>query len=139
MGRPYSLDLRERVVAAVCAGMSRRQAAKHFSVGCGDGDPLWTKREEQVGSPAALGMGGKRPFALAAERAWVLARLEANPDISLRALLSELHERGIMVSYFAVWNLVHRLGKSFKKKPARRRAGPARRGAQAHFLAKAST
>jgi transposase len=138
MGRPYSLDLRERVVAAVCAGMSRRQAAKHFSVGVATAI-RWTKREEQVGSPAALGMGGKRPFALAAERAWVLARLEAKPDISLRALLSELHERGIMVSYFAVWNLVHRLGKSFKKKPARRRAGPARRGAQAHFLAKAST
>ena len=31
MGKPYSLDLRQRVVAAVLTGgMSRNQAAQHF-------------------------------------------------------------------------------------------------------------
>jgi transposase len=29
MGRPYSLDLRQRVVAAMATGMSGREAAKH--------------------------------------------------------------------------------------------------------------
>jgi transposase len=33
MGRPYSLDLRTRVVTAMAAGMSGREAAKHFSIG----------------------------------------------------------------------------------------------------------
>ena len=33
MGRPYSLDLRERVVAAMTAGMSGQKAAQHFTVG----------------------------------------------------------------------------------------------------------
>ena len=75
----------------------------------------WTKRERDTGSPAAQAMGGKRPFSLAMERPWVLARLEAKPDLTLRALLCELRERGIAVSYYAVWNIVHRAGKSFKK------------------------
>jgi transposase len=32
MGAPYSLDLRERVVAAVAGGMSRAAAARRFGV-----------------------------------------------------------------------------------------------------------
>ena len=32
MGAAYSLDLRERVVAAVAGGMSRRAAAGHYQV-----------------------------------------------------------------------------------------------------------
>src|SRR3954467_4966926 len=32
MGKPYSLDLRKRVVAAIEGGMSRNQAAKQFGV-----------------------------------------------------------------------------------------------------------
>lgn len=138
MGRPYSLDLRERVVSAVRSGMSCREAAAYFSVGVSSAI-RWTKRERDTGSPAALAMGGKRPFALARERPWVLARLAAKPDLTLRALLSELRERGITVSYYAVGNIVHRAGKSFKKKPARRRAGPAGRGPQTRVLAASST
>jgi transposase len=138
MGRPYSLDLRERVVAAVRSGMSRRDAAAHFSVGVSSAI-RWTKREDDTGSPAALPMGGKRPFLLATEEPWILARLEAKPDLTLRALLSELRERGITVSYYAVWNIVHRAGKSFKKKSARRRTGSPGRGPQAGVLEAAST
>jgi transposase len=33
MGRPYSMDLREQVVAATEGGMSTRQAAARFSIG----------------------------------------------------------------------------------------------------------
>lgn len=73
------------------------------------------------------------------ERPWVLSRLEAKPDLTLRALLSELRERGITVSYYAVWNIVHRAGKSFKKKLARRRTGSPGRRSQARVLEAAST
>ena len=114
MGRPYSLDLRERVVSAVRSGMSCREAAEHFDVGASTAI-RWVQRDRDTGSPAALPMGGKRPFSLAMERPWVLARLASKPDITLRALLAELRDRGIEVSYFAVWHIVHRAGKSFKK------------------------
>ena len=33
MGKPYSMDLRERVVSAVEGGISVRQAAKRFAIG----------------------------------------------------------------------------------------------------------
>jgi transposase len=33
MGKPYSMDLRERVVAAIEGGMSTRQAAARFAIG----------------------------------------------------------------------------------------------------------
>ena len=137
MGRPYSLDLRERVVSAVRSGMSRREAAEQFSVGISSAI-RWTAREGETGSPAALAMGGKRPFVLAMELPWIVSRLAAKPDLTLRALLSELRERGIVVSYYAVWNIVHRAGKSFKKKPARSRAGSPGRGSQARVLATSS-
>jgi hypothetical protein len=42
-----------------------------------------------------------------------MAQLEARPDIALRALLAGLRERGIVVTYFAVRNLVRRAGKNF--------------------------
>ena len=64
MGSPYSLDLRERVVAAVAGGMSRAEAARHFRVSHSSAI-RWTKRQAETGSPAALPVGGKKPFALA--------------------------------------------------------------------------
>ena len=64
-------------------------------------------------------MGGMRPFALANERDWLTARIAEQPDVPLRALLAELHARGIDVSYFAIWNIVDRTDLSFKKKSAR--------------------
>ena len=136
MAAPYSLDLRERVVAAVNSGLSRRAAAERFKVSVSTAI-RWTRRMKETGSPAALPMGGKRPFALAAEVDWVLARLQEKPDITLNALLGELHARGVKVSYYGVWHFVTRAGLSFKKKPARQRTGSPRRGPSARSLASA--
>lgn len=70
-------------------------------------------------------MGGKRPVLLAGQRAFILERIEQVPEISLRALAAELQKRGIVVSYGAIWNFMHREGLSFKKNRSARRAGPA--------------
>ena len=133
MGRPYSLDLRKRVIAAICLGMSCREAAERFDVSPSSAI-RWAERNRQTGSPAARPMGGKRPFSLQTERPWVLARMAAKPDISLRALLAELRERGVNVSYYAVWHIVRRSGLTSKKNTACQRAGSSRRGAQAHAV-----
>lgn len=122
MARPYSLDLRERVVGAVGGGMSCRAVAKVFGVSVAS-VVKWAQRERETGSPAAKPMGGRRPFALEREREWLLARVVQQPDITLRALVAELAERGVFVSLYAVWNLLAREGITFKKKPARQRAG----------------
>jgi transposase len=71
---------------------------------------------------------------LAGEREWLLARIVEQPDLTLRAIQAELAVRGVVVSYDAVWRFYLRQGVTFKKKPARRRAGPAGRGPQAGAL-----
>ncbi len=126
MARAYSLDLRERVVGAVAAGQSCRQVASTFGVSVAS-VVKWSQRFRTAGSAAARPMGGHRPYALAGARDWLLARLVEKPDVTLRALVVELAERGIVVSYYAVWHFFEHEGVSFKKKPARQRTGPARR------------
>jgi transposase len=44
-----------------------------------------------------------------------LARLKGAPDVTLRALVSELGERGAVTSYGSVWRTVHDADLSFKK------------------------
>jgi transposase len=126
MGAPYSLDLRERVVAAVTEGMNRGEAARQFRVSRSSAI-RWTKRSGETGSPAALPMGGKKPFRLAGEEAWIRTRVAEKPDITGRELLAELHQRGVEVSYYGVWHFLDSAGLSFKKNPARQRAGSHRR------------
>ena len=126
MARAYSLDLRERVVGAVAAGQTCRSVAKTFMVSVAS-VVKWSQRQRAVGSPAALKMGGRRPYLVARERDWVLARIAEKPDLTLRALLKELADRGLVVSYYALWHFLHHEGVTFKKKPSRLRTGPAGR------------
>jgi len=114
MARAYSLDLRERVVAAVAAGKSCRMVAATFKVSIAS-VVKWSQRFRATGSAAARPMGGTRAYALAGERDWLLGRLTEKPDVTLRALLAELAERGIKVSYYAVWHFFEHEGISFKK------------------------
>jgi transposase len=137
MGRAYSLDLRERVVAAVVAGESCRSVAATFKVSVAS-VVKWSQRFRATGSAAARPVGGNRPYALSSERDWLLGRLAEQPDVTLRALLAELAERGVKVSYYAVWHFFEHEGISFKKKPARQRAGSSRRRQAAGAMAKVS-
>ena len=58
----------------------------------------WCGRERETGTPAAKPMGGHRPWKLADEREWLLARITEKPDLTLHALLDELAERDAVVS-----------------------------------------
>ena len=76
MARPYSVDLRERVVASVKQeGLSRRQAAARFGVGISTAIN-WVDRYEETGSVAPGKMGGHKPKKLSGEHAdWLRERL----------------------------------------------------------------
>ena len=113
MGAPYSLDIRERVVSAVADGMSCAEAAEDYQVSHPSAI-RWTKCQAETGSPAALPMGGKRPFALAGEEAWIRERVAEKPDVTSRELLGELNVRGVDVSYYGVWHFLDHTGLSFK-------------------------
>ena len=115
MGAPYALDLRARVVATFRSGMSRFETARLFKVS-ESSVQRWARLDLEKGDLAAQPMGGNRPFALAGKCDRILERIAQQPDLPLRALLAELHDRGLKVSYFAVWNIVDRAGLSYKKK-----------------------
>src|SRR5258708_27593834 len=131
MGKPYSMDLRERVVAAVeTGGMSCHRAAAQFGVGVSTAI-IWVRRLRETGSVAPAQMGGHTPKAISGEhRAWLLERTKAR-DFTLHGLVAELAERGLKVDYRAVWNFVHAEKLSFKKNRSGQRARSTRRGASA--------
>jgi len=137
MARPYSLDLRERVAARVASGETCRAVASLFGVSVSSA-VRWSQRQRETGSAAAKPMGGKRPLVLAGERDWLLARIAEKPDLTLRAVAAELAARGVVVSLAAVWTFFAREKISFKKKPARRRAGSRRRGTPTDAMEKIS-
>ena len=115
-GKPYSIDLRERVVAAVeNGGLSARQAAAQFGVGVSTAI-RWAGRVRKTGSVRPSKIGGYKPRAIAGEhRAWLLQRIKER-DFTLRGLVAELAARGLKVDYRSVWTFVHDEKLSFKKK-----------------------
>ena len=117
MARPYSMDLRERVVAAVeREGLSRRQAAVRFGVSYSVAI-AWLKRFHETGSVAPGQMGGHKPRKIAGSyRDWLLQRCR-DADFTLRGLVGELAERGLKVDYRSVWEFVHAEKLSHKKRP----------------------
>jgi transposase len=126
MGKPYSMDLRERAVAAVLKeGLSRHESAARFGVA-----PStvinWMRRFRETGSVAPGQMGGHKPKAIAGEHAAFLARRVWDGAFTLR---------GLKVDYRSVWNgdaaghhcgaagrVVHAEELSFKKNRRRQRA-----------------
>ena len=124
MVRPLSEDLRRRVVRRVEAGHSVREVAETFGVSAAS-VVRWSQLKRQTGSVAAKPMGSRMARSLTGQRDWMLGRLQVKPDLTLRELVAELQERSIAASYGSVWRLLNDEGVSFKKKPARKRAGSA--------------
>ena len=115
MARAYSMDLRERVVAAVEGGLSRRQAAARFGVSYSVAI-YWLKRLRETGSVAPGQMGGHKPRKISGEhRDWLMARCRAQA-FTLNGLVAELAVRGLKVDYRSVWEFVHAEQLSYKKR-----------------------
>ena len=113
MGRPYSQDLRSRIVAAVEGGMSRNAAARQFSVSVSCVVKLM-QRFRRVGTlaPAAR---GRKPYMLAEHEALVREMVAARPDQTLDELTWQLQASGIRVSRSAVNRFLQACGLTFKK------------------------
>src|SRR5438093_2327227 len=126
MGKPYSIDLRERALGAVMrGGLSCNRVAGQFGLGIST-VINWVRRFRETGSVAPSKFGGYRPKAIRGEhRVWFLERVKT--DFTLRGLVAELAERGLKVDYRTVWNFVHAEKLSFKKNRGGQRARSSRR------------
>ena len=127
MTKPYSLDLRERVVARILAGDTIREISDVFGLS-NSCVVKWGQRFRLTGSVAPAKMGGYCSKILIGDtRNWLLQRIETG-DFTLRGLVVELAERGVSADYKTVWKFVHAEGKSYKKNSPGQRTKPSGRG-----------
>lgn len=112
--KPYSNDLRDRVVAAMASGRSCREVGVQFGIAPSTAG-TWHRRYRQTQSYAPLAIGGDRRWKLAGEVQWIAGRLTAVPDLRLAEVRNDLAARGVEVSYASVQRTVKRLGLRFKK------------------------
>jgi len=118
MARPYSIDLRERVVSAVASGETCRSVAARFGVAVSS-VVKWSRRHRATGSVSSGKMGGYRKWVLEPHRAFIMEQLRRTPHLTLHGLKDMLGEHGIEVSHQAVWRFLRREGLSFKKNSVR--------------------
>jgi transposase len=81
--RAYSMDLRERVVAAVDAGMSQSQAAERFGVSLRTVERYLARRRATGSLTATEQRHGPVPAVRRQLQAWLPARLAAAADATL--------------------------------------------------------
>ena len=122
MAKPYSIDLRERVVVAITGGQTREAVAERFSISLSTVG-RYIRRFREKGSVVPDKFGGHKRHALADEeerlRGWIAER----PDMTLAEMKERLHEMGIEVGQTAISNFLHHLGLSYKKNAPRSGAG----------------
>jgi transposase len=120
MPKPYSDDLRERVIEAVEAGASRREAAESFNL-CPSSAVKWLQRWRDTGSAKAKPTGGSRS-PLEEHAKALLALVAQQPDLTLDEIVAAMRKRRIPGSRTAVWRFFARHGFTYKKNLARRGA-----------------
>ena len=118
--KPLSLDLRERVVAAVSNGLSRRQAAERFGVSAASAI-RWCARQRETGSAASKPRGGDHLSArIEAQADLILALVNETCDITLTELQAKLAEHGHAFGIGTLWRFFDRHGITWKKRPPMR-------------------
>ena len=114
MGKPLSMDLRDRAMARLDAGETVRAAAAALSI-APSSVVKWSQRLRATGSVAPGKIGGHVPRKINGAHAdWLRSRMAEAP-FTLRGLVGELAERGLRVDYHTMWNFAHSEGFSFKK------------------------
>ena len=126
MANALSLDLRRRVVSAVEAGASRRQAAARFGVSVSSA-VRWAAQSRATGDVAPKPRGGaRRPSRIDPHGDRIMGWLDGEPDMTLPEIAARLDEE---VGYRPPPSVVHeffkRRGVTRKK---RRRMPPSKTG-----------
>jgi len=115
MSKALSVDLRERVVAAIAAGASCRAAAARFGVSAASAI-RWAALAREAGSVAPGPLGGDRRSArIEAHAALILRLVDQKSDITLKEIRAELAERGISAGIGTLWRFFDRRWMTWKK------------------------
>ena len=117
MGRPYSMDLRERVISRYQRGdVTLEEVASQFEIGIATVN-RWLRRTREEGSPV-VHPPGRGPKPLIGDSEWVLVEgiSRARPDTTMQEVAWILEEEhGLKVSRATVQKAVQTRGWRSKK------------------------
>ncbi len=126
MSRALSVDLRERVVAAIAVGSSCRAAAVRFGVSAASA-VRWAALVREAGSVAPGPLGGDRRSAqIEAHAALILRLVDQKSDITLREIRAELAKAGVSAGIGTLWRFFDRRRMTRKKRQPTPRSRTAR-------------
>ena len=117
--KPYSADLRERLVGAIDAGLPLAEGARLLGVGPGT-IRRWRARQRTEGTTAAYPRPGRPPRIGPAQATALAAQVAADDDAPLAAHCARWEaEQGVRLSVATRSRTLRRLGITLEKSPAR--------------------
>ena len=124
MAKPYSDDLRARVVGAGQDGGTIPEIAEQLGVSISS-VVRFRRLHRETGSVSPAKFGGYKGYALAAHEELIRQLVAEQPDITLAELQVVLAKEMVTVGQSSIFRFLHHLNLRFKKKSAGCRAGPA--------------
>jgi transposase len=115
MGKPYSDDLRERVVAAIEAGHTRVKVAELYNMALSTVGGI-IKRKRETGSVSPDKFGGYKTFTLEPHTDRVKELVAEQPDSTLAELQVRLAKEKVKVSQSGISRFLRHINVTFKKK-----------------------
>jgi transposase len=113
--KPYSTDLRVRVLDAFEDGMARTDAIRIFQVSLGS-IKRWVRKRRTTGDLTPKHSTGRVPTITPDQEAHLRAQLDARPDASLAEHAAQWNaEHGTTLSAWTIGRAIRRLGWSRKK------------------------
>jgi transposase len=121
MPKPFSQDLRNRVIDAVeKGGMSCRAAARRYEVSESTAIK-WLERYRRDGSRGPVGHGGHRPSVLMPHREFLEAARAEKSDVTLQKLCDRVRsEKGVKADTSMMSRFFRRIGVTLKKRRSSR-------------------
>lgn len=116
MSRALSVDLRVRVLGAVAAGATHRQAAERFGVSAASVS-RWRQLERDQGDPRPRALGGdRRSDRIEAHHDAVLAALGPEKDATLEEVRACLAQQGLIFGFGTIQRFFARHAITRKKR-----------------------
>lgn len=117
--RAYSVDLRQRIVAAVLSGQTQRQVAERFDVSLPTVQRYVGLHRDQA-NLAPKRHPGRKPIFDADQQQQLRALMQQQPDRTVQSLVEAWKDKtGATVAWSTLHLTLHRMGFSFKKEPGR--------------------
>jgi transposase len=122
--KQYSVDLRERLLGAIDAGLSQAEASRLFGVGTST-ITRWRQRRATTGDVTPTPRAGRPPTIPPAQAEALRAQVARHADATLAEHCAQwAADQEVHVSVATMSRAIRRLGLTAKKSPARHGTGP---------------